>query len=119
MNSHRFGLAGPGAASVRAATLQDPGVLCAWREQLTSAALPLTLKQQLRTHEQALLLRFAAHYMKLRVLPRRVRRALRRQWKRSLAGVALLMTLGAGPAVAATINVVDGTCTAGRCHNGC
>jgi hypothetical protein len=34
---------------------------------------------------------------------------LQRQWKRSLAGVALLLALGANPALAATINV-SGSC---------
>jgi hypothetical protein len=44
-------------------------------------------------------------------LRRRVRRSLQRQWKISLAGVALLLTLGHGPALAATINVNGTTCT--------
>ncbi|HKF93838.1 MAG TPA: hypothetical protein VKB96_04400, partial [Gammaproteobacteria bacterium] len=53
---------------------------------------------------------FAAHYQQLKTLRRRVRRGLQRQWKRSLAGVALLITLGQAPALAATINV-NSTCT--------
>ena len=40
----------------------------------------------------------------------KVRRSLQRQWKRSLAGVALLLALGQAPAHAATINV-GGACT--------
>src|SRR5919206_2410671 len=43
-------------------------------------------------------------------VPRRMRRALQRQWKRSLAGLALLLVLGQAPALAATINV-GGGCT--------
>jgi hypothetical protein len=60
--------------------------------------------------ESDLLPRFAAHYQQLKALRRRVRRSLQRQWKRSLAGLALLIALGQGPALAATINV-GGTCT--------
>ncbi len=54
--------------------------------------------------------RFAAYYDTLQHLPRRLRRSLQRQWKQSLAGVALLLTLGQAPALAATINV-NGGCT--------
>ena len=45
-----------------------------------------------------------------------MRRSLQRQWKRSLAGVALLIALGQAPALAATINV-GGTCTLIRAIN--
>lgn len=54
--------------------------------------------------------RFAATYEQLRALPRRVRRAVQRQWACSLAGVALVFTLGITPTEAATINV-SGGCT--------
>ncbi|HKF96196.1 MAG TPA: hypothetical protein VKB96_16715 [Gammaproteobacteria bacterium] len=54
--------------------------------------------------------RFAAHYQQLKALRRRVRRSLQRQWKRSLAGLALLIAPGQASALAATINV-GGTCT--------
>ena len=53
---------------------------------------------------------FARYYDYLTRLPRRVRRALQREWKRSLSGVALLLALGQAPALAATITVT-GTCT--------
>src|SRR5206468_5498880 len=53
---------------------------------------------------------FAACYPQLRALPRRVRRALQRQWKQSLAGIALLLALGQGQTLAATLNV-SGGCT--------
>jgi hypothetical protein len=49
--------------------------------------------------------RFTACYIELRALPRRVRRALQRQWRLPLAGVALMLVLGQEPAEAATIQV--------------
>jgi hypothetical protein len=55
------------------------------------------------------LLRFAGHYQRLSALPRRVRRAVERQWKRSLSTIALLMTLGQVPAWAAMIPVTPAT----------
>jgi predicted outer membrane repeat protein len=57
-----------------------------------------------------LLPRFAGYYQRLCTLPRRVRRALQRQWKQSLAGVALLLALGVIPAEAAIITV-GGNCS--------
>lgn len=53
---------------------------------------------------------FAEYYDKLNALPRRIRRSLQRQWKRSLAGIALLLALGQAPTLAATIQV-GGRCT--------
>jgi len=40
-----------------------------------------------------------------------MRRALQRQWRRSLGGLALLLALGQAPALAATITVEGATCT--------
>ena len=58
-----------------------------------------------------LLPRVLGYYTRLCALPRRTRRALVRQWRRSLSAIALLLALGQAPALAATINV-DGTiCT--------
>jgi hypothetical protein len=57
--------------------------------------------------------RFDEYYLQLQVLPRRIRRALQRQWRRSLAGIALMLALGMAPTLAATINV-RGPCTLGR-----
>ena len=54
---------------------------------------------------------FPAQYQRLPALPRRVRRALQRQWRQSFAGIALLLALGEVPALAATINVDGTTCT--------
>ena len=59
---------------------------------------------------EELLPRFAAYYTHLQTLPRRMRRALQRQWRMPLAGVALMLALGQSPALAATIQV-GGACT--------
>ena len=55
------------------------------------------------------LLRFATHYQHLSTLPRRARRSMERRWKHTLSAIALLMTLGQAPALAATIQVSPGT----------
>ncbi len=83
--------------------------LTAWQEQLAQTQTP-QIKHQLLQQQQTLLPRFAAYYDTLRHMPRCLRRSLQRQWKQSLAGVALLLTLGQAPALAATINVIGG-CT--------
>ena len=70
---------------------------------------PRLLPEILRRREE-LLPRFTAYYIQLRALPRRVRRALQRQWHLPLAGVALMLALGQSPALAATIPV-GGSCT--------
>jgi hypothetical protein len=84
-------------------------VLSAWQAELKATHDPST-KQQCLQREPNLLPRFTEQYQQLKALPRRVRRSLQRQWKISLAGVALLLTLGQAPALAATINV-GGSCT--------
>ena len=56
--------------------------------------------------------RFVAHYLRLARLPRKARRALQRQWRRPLAGIALWCALGQIPAApAAPIDVGVGGCT--------
>jgi hypothetical protein len=55
--------------------------------------------------------RFVGYYQGLARLPRRVRRALQRRWRRSLGSLALLLALGQAPALAATIAVDGATCT--------
>ncbi|MGH8658173.1 MAG: hypothetical protein ACREV4_06765 [Gammaproteobacteria bacterium] len=55
--------------------------------------------------------RFARYHDYLTRLPRRVRRQLQRQWRRSLAGLALLLALGQAPVLASTIAVDGTTCT--------
>ena len=54
--------------------------------------------------------RVAVYETQLRALPRRVRRALQRQWRLPLAGIALMLALGQSPGLAATISVSAG-CT--------
>lgn len=88
----------------------DARTRAAWQTQVAAARqtpglVPLLLRQR---HE--LLPRFAATYHQLRTLPKRMRRHLQRQWCASLGGLALLLTLGHAPALAATINV-SGACT--------
>jgi Ca2+-binding RTX toxin-like protein len=64
---------------------------------------------RLDTESLRLLPGFAEHYRSLRALPRRTRRSLERRWKRRLGAIALLITLGQAPALAATIGVSAGT----------
>ncbi|HKF93190.1 MAG TPA: hypothetical protein VKB96_01030, partial [Gammaproteobacteria bacterium] len=93
----------------------DQTLLSAWQEQLKATRNPI-IKEQCLQQEPDLLPQFAAQYQRLKALRRVVRRGLQRQWKRSLAGVALLLALGQAPALAATINV-GGTCTLVRAIN--
>src|SRR5215208_4326246 len=93
----------------------DQAVLSAWQDELKATG-DATLEQQCLEREPDLLPRFTDQYRQLKTLPRRMRRGLQRQWKRSLAGVALLLALGQAPALAATINV-GGTCTLVRAIN--
>ena len=58
-----------------------------------------------------LLPRVLGYYARLCALPRRTRRALVRQWQRSLSAIALLLALGQAPALAATIDVDGTNCT--------
>ena len=74
-----------------------PTMLAAWQAEL-KATRNLSLKQQLSHREGELRPRFAAQYQQLKVLRRRVRCSLQRQWKRSLAGLALLLVLWQAPA---------------------
>jgi hypothetical protein len=78
-------------------------LLSAWQDEL-KATRDSSLKQQLSRSEGELLPHFTAHYQQLKALRRRVRRSLQRQWKRSLAGLTLLIALGQAPILAATIN---------------
>src|SRR5215208_7429266 len=87
----------------------DQTMLSAWQAELKATHSPIVKEQGLQQAPD-LLPRFAAHYQQLKALRRRVRRSLQRQWKRSLAGLALLIAPGQASALAATINV-GGTCT--------
>ena len=82
----------------------------AWQQGLSETSKDAAFKQALLHQEGELLPCFVDHYHSLKALPRRMRRALQRQWRRSLAGLALLLVLGQAPALAATINVTGG-CT--------
>ena len=98
------------------ASILDPHVRAAWQEQIAAARQRPGLLPELVRRRDELLPRFAAYYTYLRALPRRVRRALQRQWHLPLAGVALMLALGQSPALAATIPV-SGKLYAGRRHH--
>jgi hypothetical protein len=89
-------------------------LLRAWRQGIAEASKHSDdVAQQARWREPELLPEFTRHYQQLTALSRQVRRRLQRQWRRSLAGIALLLALGMQSALAATINV-GGTCTLAR-----
>ena len=67
--------------------------LSAWQGQI-QATLDPSIEQQCLKREPELLPRFAEHHQQLKALGRRGRRSLQRQWKRSLASLALLVALG-------------------------
>ena len=79
-------------------------LLKAWKEGLAQVSRSPKLVREIERHGSKLLPLFVEQYEKLRKLPRRVRRAMQRRWKQSLASVALLMALGGvAPAQAGTI----------------
>ena len=84
----------------------NPQVLGFFQQELARSAAP----PGLAAAGPALWPRFAGYYQGLTRLPRRLRRALQRRWRRSLGGIALLCALGQAPALAATISV-GGGCT--------
>lgn len=79
-------------------------VLLAWQELVSNARNP-HFKLRLISEERELLPRFALHYARLAAMPRPTRRLMQRNWKRSIAGLALLMVIASPPAQPATINV--------------
>lgn len=85
-------------------------VVQAWRDQLANQH-GVALAHGVRRREPELLPHFGDYYQCLHALPRRWRRALKRRMRRSLAGVALLLALGQGSALAATITVDGTACT--------
>ena len=87
------------------ASILDAHVRAAWQEQIAAARRTPGLLPEITRRREELLHRFTAYYIQLRALPRRVRRALQRQWHLPLAGVALMLALGQSPALAATIPV--------------
>ena len=84
-------------------------VRAAWEEQVAAAVKTPGLPELIRCQPE-LLSRFAAYYTQLRTLPRRMQRALQRQWRLPLAGIALMLALGQPSAQAATITV-NSSCT--------
>lgn len=85
-------------------------VRAAWQEQVARAIKTPGLLRALVQHRGELLPKFAQCYQHICALPRRARRVLSRKLHLSLAGAALLLALGQGQAIAATINV-SGGCT--------
>lgn len=101
-------------------TSGNASLLGAWHAQVAATARqsPWLVRELLR-RKQELLPKFRAYYQQLRALPRWTRRLLQRKLAPSLAGAALLLALGQGHAIAATINVTtnvpdintDGQCS--------
>ena len=76
----------------------DARVRAAWQTPLAAAGTLPGLVPALVPPRHALHSRFTAYHTQLRALPRRVRRALQRQWRLPLAGIALMLALGQSPA---------------------
>jgi hypothetical protein len=88
----------------------EADVHAAWQAQLAAAVETPGLRSDLERRNHELFPSFAAAYLQLQGLPRRVRRALQRQWRLPLAALALWLALTATPVQAATITV-GGACT--------
>ena len=73
----------------------DQAILSAWQDELKATRNP-TIKQQCLEREQELSPRFAEHYQQFKALRQRVRRSVRRQWKRFLVA-SLANALGQTP----------------------
>ena len=86
----------------------DPAIRATFQAQLAEARETPGLSGLVTLPAPDLYPRYSDYYRQLCQLPRRGRRSLQRQWKRSLAALALLLALGQAPALAATIHV-DGT----------
>ena len=86
-------------------------VRAAWRAHLAAAGQWPGQRARLLRQQAEVLPRFAAAYAQLQALPRPQRRRLFRRLKQSLASLALLLALGQGLALAATIPVDGTTCT--------
>ena len=89
---------------------RDARMRAVWPATLSTAEQTPGLWADLGRRRDDLLPRVADYYMYLQALPRRVRRALQRRWRVSLATLALWLALGQLPALAATIPV-GGGCT--------
>ena len=89
----------------------DPAIRATFQAQLAEARETPGLSRLVTQPAPDLYPRYSDYYRQLSQLPRRVRRGLQRQWKRSLSALALLLALGQAPALAATINVDGTNCT--------
>src|SRR5262245_18559423 len=85
-------------------------VQAAWQSQLGSPVKTPGLRPELIRCREELLPAVTAYYTQLQALPRRVRRAMQRQWGLPLATLALWLALGQLPGLAATIEI-GGACT--------
>jgi hypothetical protein len=95
---------------LRSTPILDPALRATLHAELAAAARIPALRPWVLHPQPDLGPRFVGYWRQLSALPRCTRRSLQRQWKRSLAAIALLMALGPVPALAATINVT-GACT--------
>ena len=84
-------------------------VSAAWQSQLERAQQQPWLLQELISHGQELFPRFSRYYAQLSALPRKTRRALKKQFAHSLAGAALLLALSPGSGLAANFNASNDT----------
>ena len=80
----------------------DPAIRATFQAQLAEARETPGLSRMVRRPAPDLYPRYSDYYRQLSQLPRRVRRALQRQWKRSLSALALLLALGQAPALRQT-----------------
>ena len=71
----------------------DRILVSAWQDEFKAIG-DLSVRKQLSLKRGELLLRFAERYQQLKALSRRMRRSLQRQWRKSLAGIALLLLMG-------------------------
>lgn len=85
-------------------------ILGVWRALPLESTILRNVSPELAGDERRVLSRFRAYYQHLRLLPRGARRRLQRCYRQSLAGAALLLALGHGQGIAATINV-DASCS--------
>src|SRR5262249_12713576 len=85
----------------------DARTRAAWQTQVAVARRSPGLLPTLIRQRQTLFPRFAEAYRQLRALPHWARRRLLRRYRQSLAGVALLMTLGATAVLGATAALAD------------
>jgi hypothetical protein len=89
---------------------REEDLWAAWQAQVAASVKTPGLLPEVMRGRSELFPHFTAYYAQLWALPRRVRRALQRQWQQPLAALALWLALGQSPVQAATIPVGD-SCT--------